>query len=79
MADKWGMRDINVILHVFTLENLKMTQYISHTKMDEAKDKKAPSGLHSRITWEIYEQMQNFYTQSKWLPSTQGFVHETLD
>lgn len=47
--------------------------------MDEAKDKKAPPGLHSRITWEIHEQMQNFYTQSKWLQSMQGFLHETLD
>lgn len=45
-----GSGNINVILHIFTSGNLKMTEYISHTKKGKVKDKKAPSGSHCRIT-----------------------------
>lgn len=35
-----GSKNINVIFHIFTSGNSKMTEYVSHTKMGEVKDQK---------------------------------------
>lgn len=71
MAEERGMGsgNINVILHIFTSWNLKMTDYISQTNKGEVKEEKKKSPLW--LTLENY--MTNswtdveFYTQSKWL------------
>lgn len=41
-----GSGNINIIFHIFTLGNLKMTDYISHTKREDVKDKKNPLLAH---------------------------------
>lgn len=60
-----GSASINVILHIFTSVNLKMTEYVSHTKNGKVKAKKPWPTLENYMTdpWTDVE----FYTQSKWL------------
>ena len=58
MAEERGMGsgNINVILHIFTSRNLKMTEYICHTKRGEVKDKKKPLLAH---TGELHDKSMN--------------------